>query len=159
MPKNATKAAGNVFYEARCEASKSNDRLASREGAAEEMGIDRTRLARIELGSLTPYPEEVLMMADTYGAPQITNQFCSRCCPLGKKTIPACELLQIDRLTVKVLTAIRGADYIQKTILDVAGDGEIAPDEIPKLELVMENLEAMEKASVELRLWIAKYLK
>lgn len=159
MPKTATKAAGNVFYEARCEAAKSNDRLASREGAAEEMGIDRTRLARIELGSLTPYPEEVLIMADTYAAPQLGNRYCSAICPLGKKTIPPCELLQIDRLTVKVLTAIRGAAYVHDTILEVAGDGEITPAEVPQLEQVMKNLEAMERASMELRLWIAKYIK
>ena len=44
MPKMATKAAGNVFYQARKEASKWNDRLSSREGASEETGVDRTRL-------------------------------------------------------------------------------------------------------------------
>lgn len=63
MPRNATKAAHNVFYLARKEAEKRNDRLGSREGAEEETGIDRTRLARIEGGVLNPYPEEVLMMA------------------------------------------------------------------------------------------------
>ncbi len=71
MPRNATKAAGNVFYLARKEAEKRNDRLGSREGAEEETGIDRTRLARIEGGVLTPYPEEVLMMAQAYHAPQL----------------------------------------------------------------------------------------
>lgn len=58
MPKFATKAADNMFCQARYEAAKFNERLSSREGAAEELGVDRTRLARIELGSVTPYPEE-----------------------------------------------------------------------------------------------------
>lgn len=58
MSKFATKAAGNMFCQARYEAAKFNERLSSREGAAEELGVDRTRLARIELGSVTPYPEE-----------------------------------------------------------------------------------------------------
>lgn len=49
MSKFATKAAANMFCQARYEAAKSNERLSSREGAAEEIGIDRTRLARIEL--------------------------------------------------------------------------------------------------------------
>lgn len=44
MSKFATKAAANMFCQARYEAAKSNDRLSSREGAAEEIGIDRTRL-------------------------------------------------------------------------------------------------------------------
>ena len=63
MSKFATKAAANMFCQARYEAAKSNERLSSREGAAEEIGIDRTRLARIELGSTIPYQEEVLLMA------------------------------------------------------------------------------------------------
>lgn len=37
MPKSATKAAQNVFYLARMEAATCNDRLASREGASEEI--------------------------------------------------------------------------------------------------------------------------
>lgn len=159
MPKSATKAVGNAFYEARIEAAKCNDRLASREGAAEELGIDRTRLARVELGSLVPYPEEVLLMAEAYGAPQLTNYYCSSCCPLGKETIPPCELLQIDRLTVKVISAVRNAAFIQEGILDVAEDGKVTPEEVPKLEQVKEDLEELEKASVALRLWIEKYIK
>ena len=78
MPRKATKAADNVYYLARIETAACNDNLNSREGAAEIMGIDRTRLARIELGSLDPYPEEVLLMSDTYNAPELGNHFCSR---------------------------------------------------------------------------------
>lgn len=47
MSKPATKAANSPFYLARMEAAKVNDRFSSREGAADETGIDRTRLARI----------------------------------------------------------------------------------------------------------------
>lgn len=66
MSKFATKAAANMFCQARYEAAKSNERLSSREGAAEEIGIDRTRLARIELGSTIPYQEEVLLIISTF---------------------------------------------------------------------------------------------
>ena len=52
MPKMATKAADNVFYKARIAAASWNDRLGSREGASEVTGIDRTRLANIELGTI-----------------------------------------------------------------------------------------------------------
>ena len=68
MSKPATKAANSPFYLARMEAAKVNDRFSSREGAADETGIDRTRLARIELDSITPYPEEVMLLADAYDA-------------------------------------------------------------------------------------------
>ena len=60
MSKKATKAADNMYYLARCEVSACNDDFSSREKAAEIVGIDRTRLARIELDTITPYPEEVM---------------------------------------------------------------------------------------------------
>ena len=65
MPKMATKAADNVFYKARIAAASWNDRLGSREGASEVTGIDRTRLANIELGTINPHPEKVLMLSDS----------------------------------------------------------------------------------------------
>ena len=51
MPKFATKAADNMFCQARYEAAKFNERLSSREGAAEELGVDRTRCFRPLSGS------------------------------------------------------------------------------------------------------------
>ena len=52
MGKKATKAADNMYYLARYEASKEKDEFTSREKAAEIIGIDRTRLALKVLGSL-----------------------------------------------------------------------------------------------------------
>lgn len=73
-----------MFCQARYEAAKSNERLSSREGAVEEIGIDRTRLARIELGSTIPYQEEVLLMADCYKAPELKGNYCRRCVRLER---------------------------------------------------------------------------
>ena len=49
MPKNSMKAAGNVYCEARLDASSCTDRFSSRERAAEVCGIDRTQLAQMLL--------------------------------------------------------------------------------------------------------------
>ena len=59
MGKKATKAADNMYYLARCEAAETNADFSSREKAAELVGIDRTRLARIELDTIVPYPEDI----------------------------------------------------------------------------------------------------
>ena len=138
MPKQATKAADNAFYKARIAASKCNDRLASREGASEELGIDRTRLARIELGSLNSYPEEVLLMADYYDAPELANHYCSQICPLGRKTVPPAEVRSIDRLTIRIISALGEADGITEAILDIAEDGIITSDENERLQQVIK---------------------
>lgn len=105
MPKMATKAADNVFYKARIAAASWNDRLGSREGASEVTGIDRTRLANIELGTINPHPEEVLMLSDTYNAPELQNHFCSHLCPLGIGTISPIELEELERVTLQLISA------------------------------------------------------
>lgn len=106
MGKHVTKAAGNVFAEARYQAATFNDRLFSREGASEELGIDRSRLARIELGSKNPFPDEVLMMADIYNAPELKSYYCKNMCPLGKD-FPDVKLEALDRISIKALSSFR----------------------------------------------------
>ena len=71
MSKKATKALNNKYYVARYNASKVNDNLTSREKSAEVLNIDRTRLSRIELGTVVPYPEEVLSMSKAYDIPEL----------------------------------------------------------------------------------------
>ena len=150
MPKLATKASDNEFYKARLAASSCNDRLASREGASEETGIDRTRLARIELGSLNPYPEEVLLMADTYDAPQLANFYCSKMCPLGKKTVPPAEMRNIDRLTIRIITALGEANEIRDAILEVVKDGVVTKEETPKIQAVVAALDQIAQTIISI---------
>ena len=97
MPRNATKAADNVFYLARKAAEKCNDRLGSRKGATEETSIDRTRLARIEAGVLVPYSEEVLMMAHTYQVPTFATTTAPASACWTKRRSP--PVMSCSRLT------------------------------------------------------------
>lgn len=159
MAKKATKAAENIFYKARIAAAACNDSLNSREGASEILGIDRTRLARIELGSLNPYPEEVLLMSDAYNAPELNNYFCTKICPLGYQTIPEAELLHLDRLTIKILSALKNTETIKQELIDVVQDGIITEDEKPKIEQILEALEAISKTAFDMKLWIEKNMK
>lgn len=114
MSKFATKAAANMFCQARYEAAKSNERLSSREGAAEEIGIDRTRLARIELGSTIPYQEEVLLMADCYKAPELKGNYCREMCPLGKN-MPKIENAGLDRISLRMLSSLKKINEAKET--------------------------------------------
>ena len=121
MSKYATKAAGNMFCQARYEAAKFNERLGSREGAAEELGVDRTRLARIELGSVTPYPEEVLLMADIYRAPELKGNYCREMCPLGKG-MPKIENQDIDRIALRALCSFRKINEAKELLRSCGGN-------------------------------------
>lgn len=159
MPKFATKAAGNVFYEARREAASLNERLGSRDGAAEEAGIDKTRLTKIELGSTDPYPEEVLLMMGTYKAPELGNYYCSQVCRLGKLTVPQAEMCELDRLAIKAIAALGDAEKIKSTIIEIVADGKVTKEEQPKLEYVLKSLEQISRAAAEAKIWVEKNLR
>lgn len=138
MSKYATKAAGNMFCQARYEAAKFNERLGSREGAAEELGVDRTRLARIELGSVTPYPEEVLLMADIYRAPELKGNYCREMCPLGRN-MPKIGNEGLDRISLRMLASFKKINEAKESLLDITADGIISEDEKPELKKIQNT--------------------
>ena len=128
MANVTAKTSSNIFYKARCEAATHNEQLSSREGAAEEIGIDRTRLARIELGSTIPYQEEVLLMADCYKAPELKGNYCREMCPLGKN-MPKIENAGLDRISLRMLSSLKKINEAKESLLDITADGIISEEE------------------------------
>ena len=157
MTRIAASTAANRYYLARMEAAKKNDHLSSREGASEEVGIDRKRLQRIEIGTLNPYPEEVMLMADVYHAPELMNFYCTSACPIGEKMVPKAELRELDRLTIKFLNALEGIKGADKSLLAIAADGKLTPDEIPAMEEMLEAIKAISAVGYELEIFKKKH--
>lgn len=157
MTRIAASTAANRYYLARTEAAKKNDHLSSREGASEETGIDRKRLQRIEIGTLNPYPEEVMLMADVYHAPELMNFYCTSTCPIGQKIVPKAELRELDRLTVKFLNALERIKGADKSLLAIAVDGKLTPDEIPAMEELLEAIKAISTVGYELEIFKEKH--
>lgn len=157
MSKCVTKAAGNVFAEARYQAARFNDRLHSREGASEELGIDRSRIARIELGSKNPFPDEVLMMSDVYNAPELKSYYCKNMCPLGKD-FPEVKVECLDRISVKALSSFRKISAAKELLLDITEDGVITEDEKGDLNEVIKTLDEVSTIAQSLRMWAEKNL-
>lgn len=157
MPNITAKTSANVFYKARCGAAAHNEQLSSREGAADIMSIDRGRLYRIESGIANPYPEEVHLMADLYNAPELRNYFCKNVCPLGED-IPKVEVADLDRITVRTLSAIRKLEETKELFLDITEDGVIDKSEKSDMEKVLQSLETLEQTTQNLKLWIKKNL-
>lgn len=159
MGKKATKAADNVFCIARYQAAKENDIFSSREAAAEAMGIDRTRLARIELGTVMPYPEEVLALSKAYHMPELCNQYCARECPIGRLTVQEVTITEFDRLILKVLGSTTNIDELRSSLIKIAADGIIDDSEKPEFHAVLQSLDRISENAQALKLWAMKYLE
>ena len=156
MGMNPTKAADNIYCKCRKAAAKYNDKLNSREGAAELLNISVSSLTDYELGLTKNIPvDKVVLMSDLYNAPELKSYYCSKECPLGhgKNYI---ELSEIDRLTVKLIQALRNVKEIQNTILDIDADGIISEDELPVLDGVISALEKINIVTEELKMFAIK---
>lgn len=159
MGKKATKAADNMYYLARSEASKNNSDFSSREKAAEIIGIDRTRLARIELDTIPPYPEEVKAMAEAYNVPELCNSYCAKECPIGRNTIPEVTIDDFDRLALKVLGSLKDIDSLRASLIAISEDGIIEENERPAFQEILDSLEKISTNAKALRLWAIKNIR
>lgn len=157
MTKVAPSTAANRYYLARMAAAERNERMSSREGASEETGIDRKRMQRIEIGTLNPYPEEVLLMAEAYHAPELLNYHCSHCCPIGQRTVPRAEASELDRITVKCLNALEEIKGVDKALLSIARDGVLTADEVPQMEAVLAGVRNLVTIAAEMQIYLEKH--
>lgn len=156
MGKKATKAADNMYYLARCEAEKSNPDFGSRERAAEIIGMDRTRLARIELDTIPPYPEEVKAMSEAYNTPELCNSYCARECPLGRDTIKEVTIDDFDRLALKALGSLKDIDSLRASLIAISEDGIIGDNERVAFQDILDSLEKISVNAKALQLWAIK---
>ena len=159
MSKKATKAADNMYYLARCEASACNDGFSSREKAAEIVGIDRTRLARIELDTISPYPEEVKAMSEAYNTPELCNSYCARECPIGKDNVSEVTIDDFDRLALKVLGSLKDIDSLRASLISISEDGYIDESEQPAFQDILDSLEKISTNAKALQLWAMKNIR
>lgn len=74
----------------------------SGENFSEILDIDRTRLANIELGNITPYTEAVLLMSNAYNTPELCNSYYVEEYPISQQTVTKVNIDDFDRLALKI---------------------------------------------------------
>ena len=159
MGRRPTKAAENPFCKARIEAAEWNEKLYSKEYAAEQLGVSVSTLSDYELGITKCIPpDNILRMSALYNAPEIRNLYCREMCPLGCDT-PKLELEDLDRITVRTLSALSRLATSKEELLDIAADGIVSEDERPTLEKVLRNLEDVAQVAQSLKVWAEKNLR
>ena len=156
MGKKASKAVGNMYYDARSEAAEKDSVFNSRESASDVLHIERTRLANIELGNITPYPEEVKCMAKEYNTPELCNYYCANECPIGMGSVTEVKMDDFDRLSLKLLGSLKDIDYIRQTLIEISEDGIISIEEQDSFNAIIESLEKISTSANALKLWAEK---
>ena len=158
MPRQATKANGNVYFEARMRAAKCNEKFLTRVGAAEFLpGITEDSLKKYELDITKPPNVVVALMAEAYTEPELRIWYCVHECPLGIycREIP---VMPSERALIRLQNTLRQMPEIIEQLAIMMDDGVIHLDDrqtLPAIrELLLEvrcrtdeNLTALERAS------------
>lgn len=140
MPRSATKAIGNRYYEARMKASKYNERFLTRTGTAEILlGVTEDSLKKYELGITRPPNIVVAIMADAYNEPELRKWYCANECPLGRDCREP-EPMPAERAVLRLINSIGDIDRITKQIALTMEDGKLDDNEKKTLPSMREKL-------------------
>lgn len=158
MSRQATKACGNRYYEARIRAAKYNEKLLTRAGAVECLpGVTEDSLKKYELDITRPPNIVVALMADAYNEPELRAWYCSNECPLGKdcREIPE---MPAERALIRLQNSVYEMEQLTRQLSLLMEDGTVGIEQqsiIPQLRDRLlefrrradENLAALERAA------------
>lgn len=159
MSRSVSKAADNVYCRARLEAAKFDDRLNSREKAAELCGLSLPQMTRYELGMASIPPEVVCLMADLYNSPELRPYYCHHQCPIGKIDITPIYSEQLEGITLNILAEMNMLNKIKDRLIEIAADGMITEDEEEDFNKILENLDGIAQRTQELKVFAEKRRK
>lgn len=157
MGRDAIKATENPCFRCRKEAAKHNDRLYSREGAAELLGVSVSSLAEYETGITKVIPvDKIALMADLYCTPELKLWYCTEECPIGRSAncLPSYELSSVEKAALKLMKMLRQDQVkgVTDAILDVTADGIINEEDHVDLLEIMKYLSDLIRTAGQLQL-------
>lgn len=147
----------NIYFQARKEASKYDNRLSSRELAADLLGVAPATLADYELGNVKVVPvDKVVLMSDLYNRPELKNWYCKNECPIGKDFPLATEQKGLEGIALRLVSSFDGAEELKKEIIDIAKDGKISRDEVEILDRITKQLDQLSETISEMKIFAEK---
>ncbi len=159
MGNGSTKTNDNIYFVARKEAAIYDERLFSREGAADMLGLSVSSLADYELGNTKVVPvDKVVLMADLYNAPQLKAQYCKNACPIGSSFYMATEIKPIEKITLGLLNKLDfdKLEEIKRVLIELSLDENINEEEHHLLDEVKDFFNRLQEKTTELTLLIEK---
>ena len=131
----------------------------SREKASEllEM-IPPERIERIESGKFTAHPDEVILMAEKYQAPELCNYFCANECEIGRQYVPEIKIKDLSQIVLEMLASLNSVRKRQERLIEITADGLIEAEEVEDFIRIQEKLERISITVETLQLWLEQKL-
>ena len=149
MARASTKENKNIYFRYR-------EQLGlTREEASETLGgLTADRIEKIENERSLPHPDEVLLMAEGYKAPQLCNYYCANECQIGQEYVPEVKTRELSQITLEMLATLNSLNRDRDRLIEITVDGVISDDEISDFLAIQDSLEKMSLAVSALRLWV-----
>ena len=131
----------------------------SREKASELLeSIPPERIEKIENEKLLPHPDDVLIMAEKYKAPELCNFYCSNQCPIGKQYVPEVKMKDLSQIVLEMVASLNSMHKRQERLIEITVDGKIDNEEIADFIFIQEELEKISITVETLQLWAEQML-
>ena len=122
----------------------------SREKAAMLMpGANDDWLERIEKGKKHATPEDALMISEAYNDPELCNYYCSSCCAIGRKYVPAVDAGELSRIVLQMEASLNSFLAKRSALVEIAA-------EMGDFKSIQADLERLSMAIEALQLWTEK---
>ena len=153
MPKVSNKENKNIYFRRREELGLTRDQ------ASELLeSIPPERIEKIENERVEAHPEEILVMADKYKAPELCNYYCSNQCAIGRQYVPEVKIQDLSRIVLKMIDSLNSVQDNQRRLISITADGVIDDSEIDDFVDIQEELEKISITVEALQLWSEQML-
>ncbi|MBQ3390531.1 MAG: helix-turn-helix transcriptional regulator [Firmicutes bacterium] len=126
----------------------------SREKASDLLEvIPPERIERIENGKYTAHPDEVIVMAEKYQAPELCNYYCSNECEIGRQYVPEIKIKDLAQIVLEMLASLNSIEKRRDRLIEITADGRIGEDEVGDFVRIQEDLERISVTVETLQLW------
>ena len=124
MPRKSVKENKSIYQQTREELGY------TREKASELMpGLTADRIEKIENARTAVQPEDVLLMAKCYKAPNLCNHYCSQECVIGQEYVPEVKIKSLSQIAIETVNSLGRLNRVRDRLLEIVEDGEVTPDE------------------------------
>jgi len=131
----------------------------TREKAGELLeSIPPERIEKIENERSIAHPDEVMVMAERYGAPQLCNHFCSKECPIGRRYVPEIKPKELPQIVLEMLASLNDMEKHKNRLIEITVDGKIEGDEVRDFVHIQKDLERISVTVEGLQLWAEQML-
>lgn len=119
-------------------------------------GMSAEKIEKIENERVALYPDDVLLMAEGYKAPQLCNYYCSHECPIGINRVPEAELKSISQIAVETINCSNRLKKNEEYLFEIVEDETLSEDEYEKFAEIKATIDKLALTASELQLWLDK---